>query len=97
MPKLIRRQPLVERIKDYLNPIDFLIWLSEEIDSNGWDQLEKEWAIPIGVGLNVVFLIARANSAGRRAAYDDVFGDDRSGGGWLSWFVGTGDPLNDGF
>jgi len=94
MPKLVRRQPLIERIRDYLNPIDFLIWLSEEIDSNGWDQLEKEWAIPIGFGLNLVFLIARANSGGRRASYDDVFGDDRSGSGWLSWLVSGPDVLS---
>lgn len=87
MPKLVRRRPILQRIKDYLNPVDFLLWLSEEIDSNGWDQLEKEWAIPIGVGLNLVFLVARANTGVRSRSYDDVFGDDSAGSGWLSWFV----------
>ena len=86
MPKYVRRQPLVERIKANLNIYDFLLWLSEEIDSHGWDQLEKEWAIPIGVVLNVVFLVARANSKSASTGYDDVFGDV-SGPGWLSWLV----------
>ncbi|KAF7620451.1 hypothetical protein AFLA_005758 [Aspergillus flavus NRRL3357] len=87
MPRLIRRQPLTERIKSYLNPLDFLLWLSEEIDANDWDQFEKDWALPLGVALNVVFLIARANtqpSGGR--AIDDVFGED-GGTPWLSWFA----------
>lgn len=85
MPKYVRRQPLVERIKAYLNPFDFLLWLSEEIESNGWDQLEKEWAIPIGFGLNLVFLIARAN-ANPSQVYDDIFADV-PGVAWTSWLV----------
>jgi hypothetical protein len=89
MPRLIRRQPLVERIKAYLNPADFLLWLSEELESHGWDQLEKEWAIPIGLLLNLTFLVARANSYGTTGSYDDVFGDSKNGAGWFSWLVGT--------
>ena len=86
MPKYIRRQPLTERLKAYLNPYDFLLWLSEEIDSRGWDQLEKEWAIPIGLGLNLVFLVARANSKNTTRDYDDVFGEVRRTG-WTAWLV----------
>lgn len=87
MPRLIRRRPLAERIKSYLNPLDFLLWLSEEIDANDWDQFEKDWALPLGIGLNVVFMIARANSrANGSKAVDDVFGDDGRAP-WLSWFV----------
>ncbi|KAL1987320.1 hypothetical protein VTN96DRAFT_4348 [Rasamsonia emersonii] len=88
MPRLVRRQPLFERIKAYLNPLDFLLWVSEEIDSSDWDQLEKDWAVPLGIGLNVVFLIARANS-GRRVsrAEDDIFGDDSGGVSWVNWFA----------
>lgn len=87
MPRLIRRRPLLERVKAYLNPLDFLLWLSEELDPSDWEQWEKEYAIPLGIGLNVVFLIARANSRGAKdTAYDDVFGDD-GGTSWLSWFV----------
>ena len=87
MPRLIRRQPLVERIKGYLDPADFLLWLSEELESHGWDQLEKEWAIPIGFGLNLIILMARANSRGGTGSYDDVFGDSKSEATWLNWLV----------
>ena len=87
MPPVLRKQPLSERIKAYLNPLDFLLWLSEELDTNGWDQLEKEWALPIGVALNIGFLIARANVNVGARKHDDVFGEVRGGVGWLSWLV----------
>lgn len=86
MPKFVRRQPLIERVKAYLNPYDFLLWLSEEIESNGWDQLEKEWAIPIAFVLNLVFLIARANVTTTSRGYDDVFAEVK-GPGWIAWLV----------
>ena len=87
MPRLIRRQPLVERIKAYLNPADFLLLLSEELESHGWDQFEKEWAIPIGFTLNLTFIVARANIRGASGSYDDVFGDSGKEAGWFSWLV----------
>lgn len=87
MPRLVRRRPLGERIKSLLNPLDFLLWLWEEVDANDWDQFEKDWAFSAGVALNLVFLIARANSRSSSSkAVDDVFGDD-GGVPWLSWFV----------
>lgn len=87
MPRLVRRQPLAERIQSYLNPWDFLLWLSESIDGYDWDQLEKEWGLTLGVTLNLIFLVARANSGSSGSeAIDDVFGDD-DGLPWLSWFV----------
>ncbi|KAF7509617.1 hypothetical protein GJ744_007655 [Endocarpon pusillum] len=87
MPRLIRRQPLLERIQGYLNPADLLLWLSEEFESQGWDQLEKEWALPIGFVLNLIFIVARANSRGASESYDDVFGDTRRETGWFSWLA----------
>ena len=86
MPAYVRRQPLLERIKSYLNPFDFLLWLSEEIESSGWEALEKEWAIPIGIGLNVVFIVARANSKSSYKSHDDIFADVQ-GPGVLAWLV----------
>lgn len=94
-PRLIRRRPLVERIKTYLNPLDFLLWLAEELDSSDWDQWKKEWANPMGFLLNVVFLIARANTAhSTRKGADDVFGDGITYTPWLAWFVGLS-PIAD--
>ncbi|KAF9893820.1 hypothetical protein FE257_009990 [Aspergillus nanangensis] len=87
MPRLVRRRPLVERIKSYLNPLDFLLWLSEEVDTGDWDQFEKDWALTLGVVLNLVFLVARANSQPTSSrAVDDVFGDD-GGAPWFSWLA----------
>ena len=87
MPPLVRRQPLIERIKAKLNPWDFLIWLSEEL--NDLEDLHKTWGTTIGLAANLVFMIARANSEPGRSRGDDVFGDfdQRRGSGWLAWIV----------
>ena len=86
--RLIRRQPLAARIKAYLDPLDFLLWVSEQFDSDDWDQWQKDWATPIGLGMNLVMLVARANSGGQGSGeVDDVFGEDYTRTGWLSWFV----------
>jgi len=83
----MRRQSLIERTKSFLNPLDFLLWLSEEFETSGWDHLEKEWAIPIGITLNLVFSIARANVNTGSRSYDDVFGDATEGLSWVGWLV----------
>ena len=93
MPRLVRRRTLAERIKSYLNPLDFLLWLSEEVDANDWDQFEKDWVVPLGIGLNVAFLVARANSRASSKAVDDVFGDEE-GAPLMSWFVCLPPPLS---
>lgn len=85
MPPLIRRRPLSERIKAYLNPYDWLLWLAEEINGNDWDEELKDYAWVMGIGINVLFMVARANSgSGSSSHSDDVFGDS-TGPGWLSW------------
>ncbi len=35
--RLVRRRPLSERIQALLNPMDFYLWLSEEIQTFDWD------------------------------------------------------------
>ncbi|KAJ9620441.1 hypothetical protein H2203_007647 [Taxawa tesnikishii (nom. ined.)] len=62
MPPIIRRAPLGERIKAYLNPYDFLLWLSEELHESALDEALQGWAPAIGLGANLLFMIARANS-----------------------------------
>ena len=86
--RLVRRKPLADRLKAYLNPLDLFDWISEELDSSGWDEWEKELADPIAHVLNIVFLIARANS-GRTSTGrgDDIFREDPGYTGWLAWFV----------
>lgn len=85
--RLVRRQPLSERIKAHLNPWDFLLWLSEELETSDWEQWQRDWGTTIGIGINLVMLIARANSSGRSSDYDDVFSDDYSSSSFLTWLV----------
>ncbi|PHH88282.1 hypothetical protein CDD83_7748 [Cordyceps sp. RAO-2017] len=83
MPRLVRRRPLWERIVSMLNPMDFLLWLSEEIETRDWDS--QLVGTQLGLGLNFVFLLARANS-GSATTGEDIFGDGGSAG-WLSLIV----------
>ena len=85
--RLVRRRPLSERIKAYLNPLDFLLWISEELETSDWEQWQQDWATPIGVLLNVAMMIARPNSGSNRKSDEEVFGEDYSRSGWLNWFV----------
>lgn len=84
MPRLVRRKPLAERLKAYLNPLDFLLYLSEEFETRDWDT--QGFATTVGLSLNFVFLIARANSGRQVSNVDDVFGDN-GGAGWSGWVV----------
>ena len=87
-PRLVRRRPLAERVKAYLDPLDFLLWLSEHLESSDWSEWLKEWVVPTGVVLNVVFLVARANTGPTlRSPGNGVFGDDDDYTPWSAWFV----------
>ncbi|CAD6452722.1 1647a71f-48b4-43d4-98e2-4a316216dd2c [Sclerotinia trifoliorum] len=84
MPRLVRRRPLRERITDWFNIHDWVLWISEEIETRDWDS--KAYANPLAFGLHSTLLIARANSGnGVSGNVDDVFGDVPSGTGWLSY------------
>ena len=83
MPRLVRRRPLSERIFAALNPYDFLLWLSEEVETR--DLGSKSVGTQVGLVLNFIFLLVRANTGSSRSG-DDVFGDS-SGSGWLSYLV----------
>lgn len=86
MPRLIRRRPLSERIKSALNPWDFFLWLSEEIETR--DIGSKSLGTQLGLALSFVFLLARANGAYSTGSSNDVFGDTE-GSGWFAYFVST--------
>lgn len=90
MPPLVRRRPLLERIQAYLDPWDFLLWLSEELNDDAHEELLNNWATPIGIALNFLFIIARgASKSGDSRGSDDVFGDidGKSRSGWFAWLV----------
>ncbi|EAQ88262.1 hypothetical protein CHGG_04881 [Chaetomium globosum CBS 148.51] len=79
--RLVRRQPLMERLRAMLNPMDFYLWLSEEIQTFNWDS--KTFGTRFGLVANFIFLVARANAGTTREAVDDVFGDAPANG----WFT----------
>ncbi|KAI1358645.1 hypothetical protein F5Y08DRAFT_109959 [Xylaria arbuscula] len=86
MPRLVRKRSFMERLKTMLNPMDFLLWLSEEIETHDWSS--KTVGTQLGLAMNFVFLIARANSGGTRVT-DPVFEDGSSGSGWIAYLVGA--------
>jgi hypothetical protein len=90
MPRLVRRTPLLERIKANLDFYDLFLWLWEELNDDAYDEWIKLWATPAGIALNLVFIAARgASRPGEGSGVDDVFGDvdERKGSGWIAWFV----------
>ncbi|KAF6829422.1 DUF2418 domain-containing protein [Colletotrichum plurivorum] len=92
MPRLVRKKPLSERVKAMLNPMDFLLWLSEELETRDWDS--KALGTQLGLGFNFAFLLARANCMATDGE-DDVFNDGGSGSivtflvRPLVWFLGV--------
>ncbi|KAK7956173.1 uncharacterized protein PG986_005395 [Apiospora aurea] len=83
--RLVRKRPLMERVKASLNVMDLLLWLSEEIETRDWDS--NVVGTQLGLAFNFAFLIARANS-GRKSTADDVFGDETDAG-WMVFLVGS--------
>ena len=81
--RLVRRKPLSERLQTMFNPMDFYLWLSEEIQTFDWDS--NAFGIRFGLVANFLFLVARANSGSSEAA-DDVFGDGQASS-WVSFLV----------
>ncbi|KAF2242356.1 hypothetical protein BU26DRAFT_387424, partial [Trematosphaeria pertusa] len=84
MPRLVRHAPLAERIKAYIDPWDWLMWASEELNTNDWEEFAKDYAVMLGFGMNVVFIIAQANASGSSDGDDVLVGT--GGSGWLRWF-----------
>ncbi|RCI08543.1 hypothetical protein L249_8922 [Ophiocordyceps polyrhachis-furcata BCC 54312] len=85
MPRLVRRRPLRERVLAMLNPMDLLLWLSEEMETRDWDS--QLVGTQLGLGLNFSLLLARANSASTTPMFnDDLFGDT-GGSRWLYLMV----------
>ncbi|KAL7921635.1 hypothetical protein ACQKWADRAFT_321234 [Trichoderma austrokoningii] len=82
MPRLVRRRPLWERITSNLNPMDFLLWLSEELETRDWDS--KLVGTQLGLAMNLVFLLARANAGATSSSDSDIFGDETRTG-WFSY------------
>lgn len=87
MPRLVRRAPLAERIKAYIDPSDWLIWISEELNTPDWDDFAASYALYIGLASNLLFVIAQANSGAANSYDDDSVFKEVSGPGWMKWIM----------
>ncbi|KAI8931131.1 hypothetical protein NX059_011485 [Plenodomus lindquistii] len=87
MPRLVRRAPLAERIKAYIDPSDWLIWISEELNSSDWEDFASSYSVYLGFGANLLFILAQANSGAASASDDDGVFSTVQGPGWLKWFA----------
>jgi hypothetical protein len=87
MPPIIRRAPLSERIKAYLNPYDLLLWIAEELHESALDEALRDWGMPVGIVANVVFACARFGL--KKNSNDDIFGEFESKSGWFLWLVSS--------
>lgn len=92
MPRVVRRAPLGQRILGWLNPFDHLLALSTDIDSYDWDSLQHTLGDPLGIGLNILTAVTRANADAFRSRYeDDVFSyASGRGGRGATWAGGLG-------
>jgi hypothetical protein len=85
--RLVRRTTLAERIRSNLNISDLLLWASEELNSQDWEEFDKQWSTLIGTGMNALFILVRIYSVAPSDGHD-VF-EDYSGksGGLTAWLV----------
>ncbi|KAF2846512.1 hypothetical protein T440DRAFT_471777 [Plenodomus tracheiphilus IPT5] len=87
MPRLVRRAPVSERIKAYIDPSDWVIWISEELNSSDWDEFASSYSLYLGFGANLLFILAQANSGASSISEDDGVFNTVQGPGWLKWFA----------
>lgn len=89
-PRRVRRRPLMERIKAKFDPWDYILWLSEEIETREFGS--KTLGNQLGLALNVLFILARVyGSSSTGGDDDDIFSDSESTSstGWLAYFVSS--------
>lgn len=76
-PRLIRKETFLQRLSSY--PQDLLLSLNEQYELLEWDGFSDTFSIPIGVGLNLVYMLARLDQHDETSAYreKDVFQGSR--------------------
>jgi hypothetical protein len=75
--RLIRHQSLLQRISSY--PQDLLLSLNETYELLEWDTISDTFSIPIGVALNIIYLLARLDQHDHTRSYHekDIFEGSR--------------------
>ena len=71
--RLIRSQSLLQRLSSY--PQDLLLSLNETYELLEWDSISDTFSIPIGVALNVIYVLTRLDQHDHRSSYHekDIF------------------------
>jgi hypothetical protein len=71
--RLIRRQHWLDRLSSY--PHDLLISLNESYELLEWDNLSNTLSVPLGIALNVTYMLARLGLRDYSSSYreKDVF------------------------
>ena len=87
--RVVRRAPLLDRIRANLNPAELFLWALEEVNSQDWEEFDRQWSTALGVGLNLLYVLARVNSVASTHG-DDIFEDySRGTSGAFAWIVGS--------
>ncbi|KAJ2897086.1 hypothetical protein MKZ38_004996 [Zalerion maritima] len=84
--RVVRRKSLREKVSAWFNFLDFLIYISEEIETRDWDSAAV--GTRVGLALNLLFFLARAQSSVDDHTDDDLFSDSPRSG-WFSYLVST--------
>ncbi|KAF1834061.1 hypothetical protein BDW02DRAFT_353655 [Decorospora gaudefroyi] len=87
MPPLVRRATLAQRIKAYVDPLDWLMCISEELNTSDWQDFASAWAVWIGSGAHLLFIVAQANSGVSTSPDDDGVFSEVQGPGWTKWIM----------
>lgn len=87
MPRLVRRAPLAERIKAAMDPSDWLMRIGEDVNSSDWEEFAQSYALYIGFGVNMAFIVAQANNGSSSQFDGDGVFREASGPGWLKWMM----------
>lgn len=85
MPRLVRKRPLLMRVKDYLHPGDWLLWISEELETKDWDN--KHLGNTLALVFHLLLLLAKINNVTSQGSSDDVFGDEKPRFRWVGWLA----------
>lgn len=88
--RLVRKESLWSRVKSA--PFDFLLSVSESIETIHWDSLTKSVAVPGGIAATLVLLLCRiavdrSAVAGAKSSWssggDDIFAERSVASSWV--------------
>lgn len=85
MPPLVRRRTFWTRLRALLDLNDLLLWLSEELNDDSYDEILDQAAAPLAISCNVLFILLRI--VGGSNQQEDVFGPVNGRKRLFTWLV----------